>query len=125
MAGKARSMRIELKRVYQPPAPTDGARYLVERLWPRGVSKERAQLAGWLKDLAPSPELRKWYGHQKVLWPEFRQRYLAELTEPDKRPLLDQLRQAARQGTITLVLATSEIEFSSAMVLKEFLEGQD
>jgi uncharacterized protein YeaO (DUF488 family) len=117
-------MEIKLKRVYQPPAPADGARYLVERLWPRGVSKERAQLAGWLKDLAPSPELRKWYGHQRDLWPEFRRRYLAELAEPGKQPLLDQLRKAARQGTVTLVLAASEIEFSSAMVLKEFLIGQ-
>jgi uncharacterized protein YeaO (DUF488 family) len=119
-----RGMRILLKRAYDPAAEADGERYLVERLWPRGVSKERAQLAGWLRDLAPSPELRKWYGHQRELWPEFRQRYLAELAGPDKLPLLAQLRQAARQGTVTLVLAASDPEHSSALVLKEYLEGK-
>jgi uncharacterized protein YeaO (DUF488 family) len=117
-------VKIKLKRVYDPAAPTDGERYLVERLWPRGVSKERAQLAGWLKDLGPSPELRKWYGHQRDRWPEFRQRYLAELADPAKLPLLDQLREAARRGAITLVLAASDPEHSSALLVKEYLEGK-
>lgn len=115
-------MKIKLKRVYDPATPADGERYLVERLWPRGVSKERAQLAGWLKDLGPSPELRKWYGHQRELWPEFRRRYLAELADPAKLPLLDQLRQAARQGPVTLVFAAADPEHCSALLVKEFLE---
>lgn len=115
-------MKIKLKRAYDTPAPADGERYLVERLWPRGVSKEKARLTGWLKELAPSPELRKWYGHQRELWREFQRRYQAELAEPEKGPLLDQLKEATRRGTITLVLAAKEPEFSSAKVLKEYLE---
>jgi uncharacterized protein YeaO (DUF488 family) len=116
-------MKIKLKRAYEAAAPADGERYLVERLWPRGVSKERARLAGWLKDLAPSPELRKWYGHQRELWPEFRRRYLLELAAPEKRPFLEQLKKAAGQGTVTLVLAAKEPEFSSAQVLKDYIGG--
>lgn len=119
-----RGMDIRLKRVYDQAEETDGERYLVERLWPRGVNKERARLAGWLKDLAPSPELRKWYGHQQELWPEFRRRYLAELDEPARQPLLEQLKQAARRGGVTLVFAASDPEHCSALVLKQRLEGK-
>lgn len=117
-------MKIKLKRAYDPASPEDGARFLVERLWPRGVSKEQAQLAGWLKELAPSPELRQWYQHQPERWPEFRRRYLEELASPGKGPLLAQLRQAARQGPVTLVLAARDPEHSSAQVLKGFLEAK-
>jgi uncharacterized protein YeaO (DUF488 family) len=119
-------VKIKLKRAYDPVEPQDGPRFLVERLWPRGVSKERAHLAGWLKELAPSPELRQWYQHDLARWPEFRRRYLEELAQSGKRPLLARIREAGRQaGTVTLVLAASDPQHSSALVLQGFLEGQD
>ncbi len=115
---------IKLKRIYDPVDSQDGARFLVERLWPRGVSKEKAELAGWLKELAPSPELRKWYQHDLGRWDEFRRRYLEELAAPGQWPLLAQLRKTAREGTVTLVLAARDPEHSSARVLKDFLESE-
>ena len=111
---------IKLKRAYDPPAREDGSRFLVERLWPRGVKKEEAALAGWLKDAAPSAELRTWYRHDPGRWEQFRRCYLAELRS--NRDALVPLLEAARKGTVTLVLATKDGEHSGARVLKEYLE---
>ncbi len=115
-------IRLKLKRVYEPVEEADGTRFLVERLWPRGVSKEAARLEGWLKEVAPSPELRKWYGHDPAKWREFRRRYLAELAGASDA--LAPLRAAARKGTVTLVFAARDPQQSSARVLKDFLEEQ-
>lgn len=111
---------IRLKRAYDPPADEDGARVLVERLWPRGVRKEDAALDAWLKEVSPSPELRKWYGHDRSQWDEFRERYRAELAERDEP--VDRLLELARQGPLTLVLASKDVEHSSAALLKEWLD---
>lgn len=110
---------IQLKRAYEDAAPADGRRFLVERLWPRGVRKEALAVEAWLKDAAPSPELRRWYGHDPEKWPEFRARYRAELeANPDAwRALLD----AAREGDVTLVYAARDTERNSASVLRDLL----
>jgi uncharacterized protein YeaO (DUF488 family) len=111
---------IKLKRAYEPASPGDGLRILVERLWPRGVSKQRAQLDFWLKDLAPSTELRQWYSHDPARWPAFGKRYRAELK--NRGDLLALLKHVTRQETVTLVYAACDEEHNSALVLKEFLE---
>jgi len=111
---------IKLKRVYEPAAKTDGYRVLVERLWPRAMSKERAALDLWLKDVAPSTELRKWFGHEPARWPDFQKRYQAELK--DKTDGLELLRQKSREGTLTLVYAARDEEHNGALVLKNLLE---
>ncbi len=111
---------IRLKRAYEAAAAADGKRFLVERLWPRGVTKAAARLDGWLKDVAPSAELRTWYGHEVAKWGEFRRRYRAELAANGEA--LRPLREAARRGTVTLVFAARDPEHCSAAVLKEFLE---
>ena len=111
---------IKLKRAYDVATPDDGARFLVERLWPRGVAKADLPLEGWLKDIAPSARLRTWYHHDVARWPEFRTRYLAELEH--NAEALDPLRRAVRHGTVTLVYAARDVEHNSAVVLKEFLE---
>jgi uncharacterized protein YeaO (DUF488 family) len=111
---------IKLRRAYDPPTDGDGARFLVERLWPRGVRKARLKLDGWLKDVAPSSDLRKWFGHDPKKWPEFRRRYLAELRAHPAawRPLL----AAARRGRITFVYAAHDVERNGAVALKAFLD---
>jgi uncharacterized protein YeaO (DUF488 family) len=111
---------IRIKRVYEPASSSDGARFLVERLWPRGMKKESLKMDGWQRDVAPSPELRQWYGHDPAKWPEFKRRYLRELGACGDacRPLLD----AARRGPVTLLYSARDIEHNSAMVLKAFLE---
>jgi uncharacterized protein YeaO (DUF488 family) len=111
-----------LKRAYEPPSTDDGERYLVERLWPRGVSKKGLALTAWLRDIAPSTELRKWYGHVEERWPEFAARYKQELAAPDKQKILSDLAQKARAGNVTLVFATRVAELSGAKVLKDLLE---
>jgi uncharacterized protein YeaO (DUF488 family) len=111
---------IRLKRAYEEPAKADGERILVERLWPRGLTKARAKIDLWLKDVAPSPELRKWYGHDPARWKEFRQRYLSELKKQDD--LIKLLKQKAKEGTVTLIYAARDEEHNSALVLKQFLE---
>ncbi len=113
-------IRLKLKRIYEPVEETDGVRFLVERLWPRGVSKEAARLEGWLKEAAPSQELRKWYGHDPAKWREFRRRYLVELAGAAEA--LAPLRAAAGKRPVTLVFAARDPQRSSARVLKEFLE---
>lgn len=111
---------IKLKRAYEEPAADDGLRILVERLWPRGLSKDKAAIDLWLKDLAPSTELRQWFGHDPDKWPEFRRRYQAELKQ--KGDLLRLLHHRTREGPVTFVYAASDTEHNSAVVLKEYLE---
>jgi uncharacterized protein YeaO (DUF488 family) len=113
--------RVRLKRVYEPAAADDGTRVLVERLWPRGVRRADAAVARWERDVAPSAGLRKWYGHQPARWPEFRDRYIAELREHGAE--LDALRAEARAGRLTLVFAARDPEHSSAAVLRDVLLG--
>jgi uncharacterized protein YeaO (DUF488 family) len=113
---------IRLKRAYDPPSPEDGTRVLVERLWPRGLSKERAAVDLWVKEAAPSPELRRWYGHDPQKWPEFKSRYREELRARDAE--LEQLRTLARKGTVTFVYAARDTERNSAVVLRDVVEGR-
>jgi uncharacterized protein YeaO (DUF488 family) len=111
---------IHLKRVYDSPSKDDGFRILVERLWPRGLSKPRAQVDLWLKDIAPSPQLRTWYGHELTKWEEFQRRYRAEL---QNNPALKQLQRLEQdKPVITFVYAARDTEHNSAQVLKAFLE---
>jgi uncharacterized protein YeaO (DUF488 family) len=110
---------VALKRAYADPAPGDGTRVLVERLWPRGLSKERAKLDLWLKDVAPSDELRRWYGHDPAKFAEFRRRYEAELAGEPGRAALVRLRAPAESGPITLVFAARDAELSNAAVLRD------
>jgi uncharacterized protein YeaO (DUF488 family) len=111
---------IKLKRAYEKPAKDDGERVLVERLWPRGVTKDRAKVDLWLKDIAPSAELRKWFGHDPERWGEFRQRYRKELKQ--KADLIKLLRRKAKDGTITLIYAARDEAHNSALVLRQFLQ---
>jgi len=110
---------IRLKRVYENPTKDDGVRILVERLWPRGLTKEKAGIDLWLKEIAPSDGLRKWYGHDPAKWDEFRKRYEAELKK-NKEPL-DQLREKINEGTVTFVYAARDEAHNSAVLLKRFL----
>jgi uncharacterized protein YeaO (DUF488 family) len=114
-------MPLKLKRAYEPASPDDGRRYLVERLWPRGVSKQALALTEWLKELSPSSELRRWYGHEPGRWLEFVQRYELELQAPEKQSLLARLVAEARADGVTLVFATSDVEHSGARVLEDYL----
>jgi uncharacterized protein YeaO (DUF488 family) len=119
MTGRVAADNVRLKRAYEPPAPDDGARILIDRLWPRGVSKAGAAVDQWLKDIAPSTELRKWFGHDPAKWQEFRRRYAEEVRQqPD---LLDQLRSLARKGTLTLVYSAHDEAHNDAVVLRELL----
>jgi uncharacterized protein YeaO (DUF488 family) len=112
---------IQLKRAYEEPSETDGERILVERLWPRGLTKQQAKIDLWMKDVAPSPELRKWFAHDPAKWDEFRKRYEAELR--NKRDLISLLKHKAQKGTITLTYAARDQEHNGALVLKGFLES--
>ncbi|MEU8799115.1 DUF488 family protein [Spirillospora sp. NPDC048819] len=110
-------MEVRLRRVYDPVSSDDGKRILVDRVWPRGLSKEKARLDEWEKDVAPSTELRKWYGHDVDRFDEFTRRYEAELAEPEHAAALDRLRETAGQGPVTLLTATKDIDHSQAAVL--------
>jgi uncharacterized protein YeaO (DUF488 family) len=110
---------IKLKRAYEPASRTDGKRFLVERLWPRGVKKSSLPLAGWLKEVAPSTGLRKWFNHDPAKWNEFRKRYFVELNDHDET--VQQLLQAARQGTITLIYSSHDEQHNNAAALQEYL----
>jgi len=112
-------MDIRLKRAHEAATPADGWRVLIDRLWPRGVSRQRAQLDAWEKDLAPSTELRQWFGHEPSRFPEFRRRYQDELQDQRKR--LSALRRRARTGTVTLVYSAHDTEHNDAVVLAEIL----
>lgn len=113
---------IKLKRVYDSAAPSDGTRYLVERLWPRGVRKSALRIDAWLKEVAPSTALRQWFKHDPKKWPEFQRRYRQELREhPDAlRPILD----AARRGNVTLVYSSHDPEHNNAAVLKKYVAAK-
>ena len=111
--------RIKLKRAYEPPAPDDGTRVLIDRLWPRGVRKSGAAIDDWMKEIAPSTELRKWFAHDPERWQEFRRRYKAELQRhPDE---FHRLRALAQHGRITLVFSARDEAHNDAVVLKELL----
>ena len=112
-------MDVRLKRAYEPASREDGYRVLVDRLWPRGVSKQQARLDGWDKELGPSTMLREWFAHDPRRFPEFRRRYLAELQS--NRPRLSELRRRARTGTVTLVYSARDGEHNDAVVLAEVL----
>jgi uncharacterized protein YeaO (DUF488 family) len=112
-------MDIRTKRAYEPADESDGYRVLIDRLWPRGVSRERAELDEWIKELAPSGELRQWFGHDPARFDEFRRRYADELRS--QRPLLTALRRRARLGTLTLVYSARDTEHNDAVVLAEVL----
>ena len=113
-------MRIRVKRAYEDPAVSDGTRVLVDRLWPRGVTKERARIDLWLKDIAPSPKLRTWFGHELSKWDEFKQQYQVELSlnSDGVRTLVDLI----KNGQVTLVYGAKDRDHNQAVVLKEFLE---
>ena len=112
-------MTIRLKRAYLPPAPDDGCRILIDRLWPRGLAKADAALDLWLKDAAPSADLRRWFDHDPKKWAEFRHRYDAELVE--RTDVLRQLHELARKGVITLIYAARDTEHNHALVLRDAL----
>lgn len=112
-------MTIKIKRVYEEPARTDGTRILVDRIWPRGLSKEKAHVDLWFKEVAPSDELRKWFGHDPARWPEFRARYRAELKH--NRDQLGALRQALERGPATIVYGAKDKVHNQAIVLQELL----
>jgi uncharacterized protein YeaO (DUF488 family) len=112
-------MDVRLKRAYEPAAPEDGHRVLIDRLWPRGIARDRAALDEWERELAPSHELRRWFAHEPSRFEEFRRRYIEELR--DRRPLLARLRRLARDGTLTLVYAARDAEHNDAVVLAEVL----
>jgi uncharacterized protein YeaO (DUF488 family) len=114
---------IRVRRAYDEPEPDDGARVLVDRIWPRGVSKQAAHLQEWAKDVAPSDELRRWYGHDPAKFEEFRRRYLAELDHPEQRAAVDQLRGLAADGPLTLITATKDVQISQAAVLAGLLRS--
>ncbi|HEY2585796.1 MAG TPA: DUF488 domain-containing protein [Tepidisphaeraceae bacterium] len=113
---------LQIKRVYEPVSPTDGQRILVERLWPRGTTKAEAAVDLWLKDAAPSPELRKWFAHDPAKWPKFKERYWKELKAHPEA--VEQLRRADHDGTATLVYAAHDEEHNGALALQQFLTGR-
>ena len=112
---------IKLKRVYEIPSPDDGLRVLVERLWPRGLTKKRAAVDLWLKDVAPSPELRKWFAHDPARWEQFQKRYGRELRE--RKDAIRLLKQKVKEGMVTLVYAARDEEHNGALALKRHLQG--
>jgi uncharacterized protein YeaO (DUF488 family) len=114
---------VRSKRAYDAPAPDDGQRVLVDRLWPRGVSREAARLDGWEKDVAPSNELRRWFHHDVSRWQEFRARYLAELALPPAHAALERLAERAAKGRLTLIYGARDREHNEAQILIDLLQG--
>jgi uncharacterized protein YeaO (DUF488 family) len=114
---------IQLKRVFDPASKHDGFRVLVDRLWPRGLRKEEVRINDWMKDIAPSTELRKWFGHEPAKWEEFRRRYFAELS--DRPEMVERLVEMARSGPLTLVYSAKDEEHNNAVALREFLESAE
>lgn len=113
---------ITLKRAYEPVAREDGTRFLVERLWPRGVKRDALRLDAWLKDVAPSTKLRQWFGHDPAKWPEFQRRYRAELDR--NAGALEPILKAARRGRVTLIYSSHDQEHNNAVVLKTYIESR-
>ena len=122
MRKKVSAGNVKLKRAYEPPTADDGTRILIDRLWPRGITKERAAIDQWMKDISPSTELRKWFGHDPARWDEFRRRYSREVHQHAK--LLDQLRSLAREGPITLVYSARDEKHNDAIELRELILGK-
>jgi uncharacterized protein YeaO (DUF488 family) len=123
MPAKVPAANVKLKRAYERASADDGRRILVDRLWPRGLSRCRAAIDQWMKDIAPSPALRKWFGHDPARWTEFRRRYVREIRHQGE--LLDELRRLARQGRVTLVYAARDEDHNDAVVLRsEILKGE-
>lgn len=117
-------MKVAIKRVYELATPSDGTRVLVDRLWPRGLTKERAGIHEWLRDLAPSNELRQWYHARPEHWQDFRKKYLRELAQPDHQEVLQRLYELAhKKKRLTLLFASKNETLNNAVVLKELLEG--
>ncbi len=114
-------MTLRLKRAYAAAEPADGQRILIDRLWPRGLTKEKAAIDEWMKEIAPSTELRKWFGHDAQKWPEFQKRYHAELKG---NPLLAELKARLKAGPVTLVYSAKDEEHNDAIVLRQLLEGR-
>lgn len=115
---------VRVRRAYDPPSPDDGVRVLVDRLWPRGLSKQRAALDLWCKQVAPSPELRRWYGHDPERFAEFAHRYSGELAEPERAAALEHLRGLTSRGPITLLTAARRSDISEATVLQDRLASR-
>jgi uncharacterized protein YeaO (DUF488 family) len=111
-------MSVSIKRVYEAPIAADGKRILVDRLWPRGITKEEAKIELWLKDVAPSAELRRWYGHDPAKWPEFQRQYRLELGD---NPALAALKKLSLKGKVTLVYAAKDENHNNAVVLRDIL----
>ena len=127
MIGERRQRRgvidmINIKRIYDQPLPGDGKRVLVDRLWPRGLKKEDARIDEWIKELAPSNELRKWFDHDPNKWGEFRKRFFTELHR--KQDVVDGIISAVRKGTVTLLFGSKEERFNNAVALKEYIESR-
>jgi uncharacterized protein YeaO (DUF488 family) len=120
--GLGEQAMILTKRAYEPATESDGYRVLIDRLWPRGVSKAKARLDAWEKDVAPSRELREWYGHDPAKWPEFRRRYAQELRASAARIVLDDLAKRARRGPVTLVYSSKAAAISDVAVLEQLLK---
>ena len=115
-------MPILVKRIYEPPEPTDGRRLLVDRIWPRGVSRQKAAIDEWVKDLAPSSKLRRWFAHDPARWSEFKRRYAAELE--NRRDLVEKIRSLAGDGVVTLLYSARDTEHNQAVALAEHLTSQ-
>lgn len=113
---------IQLKRAYDAPDRADGKRFLIERLWPRGIKKENLKIDGWLKEAGPSTELRKWFSHDPVKWDGFRQRYFRELDR--NRSVLTPIVEASRAGTVTLIYSSHDTEHNNAVALAEYLKNR-
>jgi uncharacterized protein YeaO (DUF488 family) len=111
---------LKIKRVYDPVSADDGKRILVDRLWPRGINKDKAHIDEWLKDIAPSNELRKWYSHDPAKWAEFKKRYKKEIAEETER--LKKIKAEARKQTVTLLFSSKELELNNAVALKEMID---
>lgn len=112
---------IRIKRIYDPPSASDGKRILIDRLWPRGVKKDEARIDEWLKDIAPSDDLRKWFGHDPEKWPEFRKKYQKELQGNGET--VKRLRSEAKRGTVTLLYSAKDEEHNNAVVLKDVVDS--
>jgi uncharacterized protein YeaO (DUF488 family) len=123
MSGKVPATRVRIKRAYEAPAADDGTRILVDRLWPRGVKKTDAAIDEWMKEIAPSTALRKWFGHDSARWQEFRSRYKSEINEHADE--LERLRTLARRGRITLLFAAHDETHNNAVVVRELLLGRE